>query len=126
MIDQFSAIVGNGSGGWVWGYEPWLPFYDFFPLLILASVGLTCGLYLFAFTRARATRAILWGSVFFTSGLFAVASVFVLWVKLDLNPVEVFYWWSLNWILIMLGQGYYILTNERVKEQIREMEDREI
>ncbi len=124
MIDRFSAIIGNGSGGWVWEYEPWLPFYDFFPILILGTVLLIVSLYIV--TEFGFTRAILWGSVFFTSGLFALAPVFVLWVKLDLNPVGVFYWWSVNWIMIMIGQAYYISTNERVKEQIREMEDREI
>ena len=124
MIDQLSAIIGNGSGPWVWGYEPWLPFYDFFPLLFLASVILTCGLFLL--TELSGTRALLWGSVLFTSGLLALAPVFVLWVKLDLNPAGVFYWWSINWILFIVGQAYFILITERVKEQIKAMEDREI
>ena len=124
MLEILAPIIGNGSTAWTWGYAPWLPFYDFVPALIVMSVLLTCALHIFM--RFNSTRAILWGAVFLTSGLFACAPVFVLWVKLDLNPKQVFFWWAVNWILIMIGQLYYIRTNENVKEQIKEMEDRAI
>lgn len=124
MLDILAPIIANGTTAGSWGYQPWLPFYNFFPALLTMSVLLTLALYLF--TKFSFTRAILWGAVFLTSGLFACAPVFVLWVKLGLNPKQVFFWWAVNWILIMIGQLYYIRTNENVKEQIKEMEDREI
>lgn len=124
MLDQLASIVGNGTTVWNWGYEPWLPFYNFFPALIVMSILLSCALYLFM--KFNFTRATLWGSVFLTSGLSAVVVVFVLWVKLDLDPSQVFFWWSVNWILMMIGQGFYIHTFKQVKEKIKEMEEREI
>ena len=118
-----SSIVGNGTTAGGWGYQPWLPFYHFFPALIIASVLVACALFLFM--GFKLTRAILWGSVFCTSGLYAVFVVYSLWDQLDLNPAQVFFWWSVSWILIMICQGYWIGIDRRVKEQIRDMEDRE-
>ena len=123
MLDQLASIVGNGTTAGGWGYQPGFPFYNFFSIIVLVSVLMTLALYLIGMTF---TRAVLGGALNLTSGLSAVGVVFVLWVKLDLNPSQVFFWWAVNWILMMLGQLYYIRTNERVKEQIKDMEDRVI
>lgn len=121
MLDQLASIIANGTTAFNWGYAPWLPFYNFFPMLILVSLLVT----VYWFEKISVARAILWGTMTLTSGLSAEAVVFVLWVKLDLKPSQVFFWWSVNWILIMIGQMYHIRKNERVKEQIKDMEERE-
>jgi len=127
-IEILTSIIANGTTAFDWGYAPWLPFYNFFPALILGSLFVTLGVYCFGnlFSEVSATRAILAGCVTLTSGLSALAVVIALWVKLDLNPAEVFGWWSLNLILMFIGQVIYIRKDVRTREKIKEMEERDI
>ncbi len=100
------AMVANGTTTGNWGYAPWLPFYNFFPIVIVATLIVT--LILGMDSRFSPARAIVWGSVYLTSSLGALAVVFVLWWKLDLNPGQVLFWWAINLFLLIFGQGRYL------------------
>ena len=123
MLDQLASIVANGTTFGGWGYEPWLPFYNFFPILILVSVFVSASFYLAS--ESSFTRATLAGSVVLTSGLSAVFVVGFLWWKLDLMPDQVLFWWAVNWLLCMIGQTILIRKDERTRQRIKAMEDRE-
>jgi hypothetical protein len=81
MIDFLTSIVANGTTAFNWGYEPWLPFYSFFPIILIVSMFIMASLAWL--TELSATRVILWGAVFFTSSISAVIVVFLLWLKLS-------------------------------------------
>ena len=123
MLDVLASIVANGS---TWGpltYEPWLPFYEFFPIMIAGSI--VAALVLWWLGYNSMTRSILGGAMVLTSGFAAVPVVYVLWLKLDLSPLDVFGWWGLNFILILISQIYLVLKSARVRSRIEEMEKTE-
>lgn len=120
MLDMLASMIANGS---TWGprtYEPWLPFYNFVPLMIVGSI--IAALFLMLFSDLSVTRSILGGSMVLTSGFFAVPVVYLLWLKLDLSPLDVFGWWGFNFILILISQICLFLRNESVRERIEDME----
>lgn len=123
MLEILTLVIGNGS---TWGpltYEPWIPFYQFIPSMLTASIGLP--LILKIIFDASMTRAVLWGAVCLTSGFAAVPVVFLYWLKLDFSPLEVFGWWLIHFMAIMIGQIYFITKSDRVKERIKRIEERE-
>lgn len=121
-IELISALVANGTTAWNWGYEPWLPFYNFFPVLVMASIAVAIGAVIFE--KMSPTRAVMYGAVYLTSGLSSVLVVYLLWREFDLSPSEVFGWWVINFVLIMIGQAYLIWRSRHVKQRLKEMEDR--
>ena len=120
MLDVLASIVANGS---TWGpltYEPFLPFYNFVPIMIVGSIIAVLSLRMFLYNSV--TRSILGGAMVLTSGFYAVPVVYVLWLELDLSPLGVFGWWGVNFILILISQIYLVLKSKRIRARIEEME----
>lgn len=124
MLDLLTSIIANGTTAWSFGYQPWLPFYNFFPSLILASILMTW--VFLTFTDFTLARSVLWGAVYLTSGIAAVLMFFPFWLRFDLNPTQVLFGWAVCWIVIMFVQGYYIGHSSYIKKKIKEIEEREI
>lgn len=93
MIELLSALVSNGTTYYAGTYEPWLPFYNFVPIAILASV------VMWFVTRARLESVMLLVSEFT-----ALIPTYLIWLNWDLDAYAVFGVWLVNTALIFGGQ----------------------
>lgn len=85
LIELLTPIVANGTTAFRFGYEPWLPFYNFLPVILLAG-----------FAMSLLTQDLFWGVNFSVSSYFALIPTWGAWRAFDLDPKLVFTVWAIN------------------------------
>lgn len=90
-------LVANGTTAFMSGYEPWLPFYNFFPVIIAAGVVISV-----------LTRTVFWGVNFTVSSIFSLIPTWGLWRVLDLEPTAIFIVWTVNMAFLVWFQCFMI------------------
>lgn len=94
IAELIGAIVANGTTAGSWGYSPWLPFYNFFPVIFMASVVTFIVVNFFqGFMNASKYTAIL-----ISSSLFAVLPTWLMWTFFEIGPDLVL----LNWVIWLM------------------------
>ncbi|MBA7491414.1 hypothetical protein ES702_01959 [subsurface metagenome] len=107
LTDLISSMVMNGSAWGPENYSPWLPFYNFVPVIAIAGIAVSI-----------LTRRILYGVMCWTSSVGALIPTAVFWEVFDLEPLAVFGWWLIHLTIIYGGQiGLLKLMRELKKEK---------
>ena len=110
-IEMISALVANGTTAFNWGYTPWLPFYNFIPVTILAAIG-------FWFLTKKRLEAVM----FLVSGYSSLLPTYLIWYAVDLDPIMVFFFWAVNVLVIWRAQVWLWDSLSRVIEVEKELD----
>ena len=109
MIEILSALVANGTTVFNLGYAPWIPFYNFIPISILAA-----GIFYLI------TKSGLLSVMFFVSEFTSVIPTYLIWYGWGLDPWGVFGVWFLNTVIIGIGQLWLLDRLARMGEEEKE------
>lgn len=99
MIDQIASIVGNGSTAWGWGYQPWLPFYNFLPI-----IGIITFLILVLIQKQEEVKYAAW---FLSSSVWALAPTWMYWRLFRTPPNIAFLNWFVHALLLFAVNTWY-------------------
>lgn len=100
MLDILTSIIANGTTVSNWGYQPWLPFYNFSEIIILAIIATA-----FMVNKFWGGMAALKHSVIsLSSSLAACVMSWLLWTFFEIGPDLVF----INWLI--WGCNLYLMN----------------
>jgi len=108
LIELISLMVMNGSA---WGpetYQPWLPFYNFFPIIAIAGIAVIL-----------LTRSLFWGIMAMSSSVWSLIPTYAFWEVFDLDPLAVFGWWLIHNVIIYAGQVYLLKFIRARKQEMK-------
>ncbi len=98
MLEILSSIVANGTAAFDWGYQPWLPFDNFLPIIGFVA-------FLIYYMGGRGGKKIGW--IFLNCALFSLIPTWLVWNWYLLGPGEIFRTW-LGFTLIITGVGGWL------------------
>ena len=99
MLDILAPIIGNGSTAWVWGYQPWLPFYNFLPIIGLTTI--------LIIVLVRGQDDVKYAAWFLSSSVWALLPVWMYWRLFATTPDVVFLNWLVHGLLLFAVNAWY-------------------
>lgn len=114
MIEILGPLIANGS---TWTltdltYQPWLPFYNFIPIILVAGVVISV-----------LTRKLFWGVNFMASSLLSLIPTWMVWRTVELEPTAVFIVWGINTAFMIWLQCFMITRRKRMLKELKPGQD---
>lgn len=93
MIGFLGALIANGSVYREWGYQPWLPFYNFGICMLTLGV-----MWAMAFFTTSG-KLLYYSKILFISSFLSLILTYTIWTIMSSDPISVF----INWgVLLMI------------------------
>ena len=99
MLDQLASIVGNGTTAGSWGYAPWLPFYNFLPI-----IGITT---LIIVALVRKQDDVKYAAWFLSSSVWALLPAWVYYRLFKTSPDLTLLNWLVHGLLLFAVNAWY-------------------
>ena len=99
MIDFLTSIIANGTTAWNFGYQPWLPFYNFLPVIAVTTL-----LILLLVRNVEDAKYAAW---FMSSSVWALLPAFMYWRLFKTPPDVVFLNWFVHLLLLFAVNVWY-------------------
>lgn len=112
MLELLTSIIANGTTAFDMGYQPWIPFYNFIPILLVGAIVLSLW-----------TRNAFWGVNLMVSSLISLFMIWGIWRTFDLTPLAVFSLWGISTAFSMWLQYFVIRERKRRILDIRAGEE---
>lgn len=94
-----SSIVGNGTTAWNWGYQPWLPFYNFLPIIGLITFVILI--------LVRDVESVKYSAWFLSSTVWALVPTWMYYRLFKTPPDVVFLNWLVHALLLFAVNAWY-------------------
>jgi len=88
MIEILGSIIGNGSLYGEWGYQPWLPFYNFGICMVTLGI-------IFAIALLTSSKNMIkYSLIIIASSMLSLIFTYALWTIMYIEPNTVLMTWG--------------------------------